>query len=134
MSDITINDLIQKANSVIKTENNSSITGSVGCALITDKGNIYTGFCIETESETSICAEQSAITQMLKMGESKIIKIVTTWKDEKGDFYIISPCGRCRQVIFDANKQNLNSDVILNINNTVKLSELLPHNNEYNKV
>ena len=85
MSDITNNDLIQKANSVIKTtDNKDSITGSVGCALITDKGNIYTGVCIETESKTSICAEQNAITEMIKAGENKINKIIATWKDEKG--------------------------------------------------
>ncbi len=135
MSDITNIDLIQKANSVIKTvDNKNSITGSVGCALITDKGNIYTGICIETESKTNICAEQNAIAEMIKAEESKINKIVATWKDEKGDFYVVSPCGKCRQAMYDANKENLNSYIILNETNTVKLSELLPYNNEYNKV
>ena len=134
MIDITNDSLIQKAKSVIKADNKSSITGTVGCVLITEKGNIYTGVCIKNESEPHICAEQNAISEMKKTGESKINKIVATWKDDKGDYYIVSPCGRCRQAIYDVNKENLNSDVILDVNTMVKLSELLPHNSEYNKI
>ena len=135
MSQISNEDLIQKSNSqIIKGGNNDSITGSVGCALLTEKGNIYTGVCVEMQPEAHICAEQNAISEMKKAGESKINKIVATWKDEKGDFYVVSPCGRCRQAMYDVNSDNLNSDIILNKDSVVKLRALLPHNNEYNKI
>jgi len=53
-------------------------------------------------------------------------KIVAVWKDENEDIYILAPCGRCREFMYQINKQNLNTDVILEKNEVVKLNELLP--------
>ena len=35
--------------------------GSVGAAVLTDKGNIYTGICIDTACGMGMCAERNAI-------------------------------------------------------------------------
>jgi len=48
----------------------------VGCALITDKDNVYLGVCIDTGSGTGFCAEHSAIAAMVTAGEFKIKKLV----------------------------------------------------------
>ena len=47
--------------------------GGVGAAILTDKGNIYKGVCIDTASTLGMCAERNAIANMLTNGESKIV-------------------------------------------------------------
>jgi hypothetical protein len=55
-------ELIEKAASLIKTKKIGSFTvGDVGCALITDRGNVYTGVCVDTSSGMGFCAEHTAI-------------------------------------------------------------------------
>ena len=50
--------------------------GSVGAAVLTEKGNIYTGICIDTACGMGMCAERNAIANMLTNGECKITKVV----------------------------------------------------------
>ena len=50
--------------------------GHVGCALLTHKGNIYTGISTDFNCALGNCAEYSAISEMLKNNESEIEKIV----------------------------------------------------------
>jgi len=56
--------------------------GHVGCALITDIGNIYVGVCVESVCGLGSCAEHTAIASMLTQREHKIKKIVAV--DNKG--------------------------------------------------
>ena len=97
--------------------------GDVGCALVTIKGNIYLGVCIDTGSGMGFCAEQSAIAAMVTNGEYVIKRIVAVIKNG----VIIPPCGRCREFMSQIHDKNLNADVITNKNKIVKLKELLPY-------
>lgn len=135
MDGITNDELIDKAASVINDRkiDDFNHVGQVGAALVTDKGNIYTGVCIDAGSGMGFCAEASAIAAMVTAGETRITKIVATW--EEGDvLYVVAPCGRCRQFISFFDEDNINADIILGKDKVVKLSELLPHYNEYSKV
>jgi len=124
--------LIKLAVSVIKSRKlGSYLAGDVGCALISGKGKIYTGVCIDTASGMGFCAEHNAIGNMITAGESKIKKIIGVWKDKKGKIYILHPCGRCREFIRQVNKQNMEAEVIIGKNRTVKLKELLPYNDDF---
>jgi cytidine deaminase len=96
---------------------------SVASALLTDKGNVYTGVCIDTACSMGFCAEHSAIAQMVANEESKIIKIVAMGKGET----IYPPCGRCREFIYQINNENLEADILVGENTVVKLKDLLPH-------
>ena len=51
MTQITNDELIRKARSVIKSRKikHGCIVGDVGCALITDKDNVYRGVCVWKE-------------------------------------------------------------------------------------
>jgi len=122
-------ELIEKAASVVHRKKDGDFkSGSVGCALLTDKDNIYTGVCIDTSSSMGFCAEHNAIGSMITAKEYKIKKIVAVWKDKKtGNAYIFSPCGRCREFMYQTNKENLDAEVILEDNKSVKLKELLPY-------
>ena len=57
--------------------------GGVSAAVLSAKGNIYTGVCIDTACSLGICAERNAIANMITNGESQIIKIVAVMPDGK---------------------------------------------------
>ena len=98
---------------------------SVASALLTEKGNVYVGVCIDTPSGMGFCAEHSAIAQMITNEESRIVKIVAVGKEGK----ILSPCGRCREFIYQINNENLDAEILVDNNKVVKLYELLPYRN-----
>lgn len=134
MVSISNEDLIEKAVSVINSKNiNDHIIGNVGAALVSIEGNLYFGVCIDTSSSMGFCAEASAVAAMVTAGELKIKKIVAVWK-KGNDVYILPLCGRCREFIAFLDKENINTDVIIEKEKVVKLSELLPHYREYNKL
>lgn len=127
MKQITNEELIKKAAAVIKpTKVGDYLVGDVGCALVTNKGNIYLGVCIDACCGIGFCAEHAAIASMVTAGEFKIKKIVAVWKDGKGFPHVLPPCGRCREFIRQIHKDNLQIEVILS-DKTVKLAELLPY-------
>jgi cytidine deaminase len=99
-----------------------SIAGSVSAALLSKSGEIYTGICIDLPSGIGFCAEHSAIAEMLKDRETEIEMIVAV-----GERGIIPPCGRCREMMYQINKENLNTEVIVEYNRIVLLKELLPY-------
>jgi cytidine deaminase len=101
--------------------------GDVASTLITDKGNQYSGVCIDTGSGTGFCAEHSAIAAMVTAGEYKIERIVAVWRDDKGVTHVLPPCGRCREFVRQIDEDNLEAEVILGRNKVVKLKELLPY-------
>jgi cytidine deaminase len=134
MPEITNEELIEKAKSVVHPKKvGSYMIGDVGSALVTDKGNIYLGVCIDTGSSMGFCAEHSAIAAMVTAREYRIKKIVAVWKREQ-DAYILSPCGRCREFIRQIHEDNIETEVILDINKVVKLSELLPYHDWFHKM
>ncbi len=101
--------LIDKAATVIRARRNGDyLVGDVGCALLTDKGNLYQGVCIDTQSGMGFCAEHNAIGAMITAGETRIAKIVAVWKGEDGKGeHVLSPCGRCREFIYQTDKRNM---------------------------
>jgi cytidine deaminase len=134
MSEITNEELIAKARSVVNPrEQGGYMMGDVGCALVTDKGNIYLGVCIDVGSSMGFCAEHSAVAAMVTAGEYRIQKIVAVWQDDKGT-YILSPCGRCREFIRQIHEDNLETEVILDRDRAVKLVELLPYHDWFHKI
>lgn len=98
--------------------------GDVGCALIAENGEIFTGTCIG--GYIGICAEQGAASAMISKTGPKIKKLVAVWKDEKGELYAIPPCGRCREFLRLLSQDNLEAEIILGKDHIVKLKELLP--------
>ncbi len=99
-----------------------SCAGSVAAALVTDRGNVYLGVCIDTPCSMGFCAEHAAIAAMVTAGESRIDKIVAVC-DGAG---IVAPCGRCREFMYQIHHGNLETQIQLN-NKVATLRELLPH-------
>jgi cytidine deaminase len=119
-------ELIRKATTYLNPRELSlgNAAGDVACALLSSSGNLFYGVCIDIGSGIGFCAEHSAIAAMITAGESQIAKIVAVW----GEGTVLPPCGRCREFIYEINKDNLElTDVVLGENWTVKLKDLLPH-------
>lgn len=75
--------------------------GGVAAAILTDKGNIYTGVCIDTASSLGMCAERNAIASMITHGESRITKLVAIMPNGK----VGTPCGACRELMMQLDKK-----------------------------
>ncbi|MCX6824088.1 MAG: cytidine deaminase [candidate division SR1 bacterium] len=117
--------LIEIAKNATKkcTKVGSGATGLVGCALITDKGNIFEGVCLAFDCQLGFCAEHSAIAAMITHGDAKIMKIVATMQDGTP----IPPCGRCRELLFQVHKDNIDTEIIIGKDKKMTLQELLPN-------
>ncbi|MBD3155391.1 MAG: cytidine deaminase [Candidatus Aenigmarchaeota archaeon] len=122
--EISNEELIKKAAEVAKLKKVSEDVriGDVGCALVTDNGNIHLGVSIHACCGIGFCGEHSAIASMVTNKEYKIKKIVAT----TGDGTILPPCGRCREMIYEINEENLDTEIIVEKDKTVRLKELLP--------
>lgn len=116
--------LIQKAKEIAKLHESPFEVkiGEVGCALISEKGNLYLGVSIHACCGIGFCAEHGAIASMVLNQEYKIKKIVAVC----GDGTILSPCGRCREFIYEIDEKNYDTEIILDNNRVAKLRDLLP--------
>ena len=117
-------------NEACKVQNSRVISpfiegGQVAAAILTKKGNIYTGVCLDTASTLGICAERNAIFNMLTNGESKIEKIVCVMSNGN----VGTPCGACRELIMQLDKDSKNIQILVNKDEykTITMNELMPN-------
>ena len=117
-------------NEACKVQNSRVISpfiegGQVAAAILTKKGNIYTGICLDTASTLGICAERNAIFNMLTNGESKIEKIVCVMSNGN----VGTPCGACRELIMQLDKDSKNIQILVNKDEykTITMNELMPN-------
>ncbi|MCO4781741.1 MAG: cytidine deaminase [Candidatus Cloacimonetes bacterium] len=126
-------DLIAKAASYVNsTKTEGGLLGDVACALISKSGVIYVGVCASVGSNT-FCAETNAIGSMISEAEFEIKKIVAVWKNEKDEVFVISPCGNCRQLMYEVHPNNLQTIVLLDRDKEISLKDLLPHYSSWKK-
>ena len=100
----------------------SLTAGAVGAALLTDAGNMYTGINLDLACGIGFCAEHSAVAEMLKQRETVVRRIVAVDRDR-----IVAPCGRCRELLVQLDRRNLECAVILPDGVTATLRELMPN-------
>ncbi len=98
--------------------------GGVAAAILTKKGNVYVGVCIDTASTLGMCAERNAIANMITNGESQIDKVVAVMPDGK----VGSPCGACREYMMQLDRESGEIEILLDLETKkiVKLKELIP--------
>ena len=88
--------LIEMAEEAMKNAYAPYSSFSVGAAVLTDDGSVYTGCNIENSSYgATICAERTAIVKAVSEGKRKFEKIAIV--SSSGD--LTYPCGMCRQVM-----------------------------------
>jgi cytidine deaminase len=99
----------------------------VASALRTKKKHIFTG--IHTNANVGfadVCGEVAAICHALAHGEGEYEAIVAIWGDGKGKYELLSPCGRCRELISDFSEKTYVIVGSLDEPYKVKISDLLP--------
>ena len=99
--------------------------GTVACALITSNNLIFKGVCIDTSSGMGFCAEHTAISQMITQREYQIQKIVALKQDNNGLTSILPACGRCRELMYQINNSNIETQIIIGENKIVQLKDIL---------
>lgn len=117
--------LYDAARSVVnpKKISNQIWSGGVGAAVITKKGNIYTGVCIDTDCSLGMCAERNALSTMITNGEFEIEMVAAV--DKKGN--VLPPCGACREFMMQL-KNSSDIKVLVDHKGTVvKLKDLMPY-------
>ena len=97
--------------------------GDVGAAVLTSKGNIYIGVCIDTDCPLDICAERNALSTMITNGEYEVVKICAVYKDGG----VMPPCGACREFMMAMGENAKNIEVLINNDGkTMPLKDLMP--------
>ena len=99
--------------------------GEVSAAILSGSGQVYTGVCVDTCSTLGICAERSAIFQMLTRGEQEIRKVLAILPDGKCG----APCGACRELMVQLMPESYGKIEIMmdyETEKTVTLGELTP--------
>ena len=100
---------------------------TVAAALRTRDKKIFTG--IHTNANVGfadICGEVAAICHALAHGHREYDSIVAVKTDGQGDYKILPPCGRCREVINDFSGDTWVIVGTIQDPMKVKVSDLLP--------
>lgn len=99
----------------------------VAAALRTIDKKILTGIHIEANvGFADVCGEVAAICTAISHGHRDFEAIVPIWGDGKGTYKLLSPCGRCREIISDFNEDTWVIVGSLQHPYKVKISDLLP--------
>ena len=97
--------------------------GGVEAAILSERGAVYTGVCIDTGGSMGFCAEHAAAAAMVTAGESRVLKMVAVaW-----DGSVLPPCGRCRDFISQLHPDNAQAEVLVKKDLVVTLRDLLPY-------
>ncbi len=104
---------------------------NVVCALESENGEIYTGFCIESCSGVmDLCAERVAALNMYLSSGQTVIKRIIAFRDKapygKGSGM---PCGACREFLMQLSDKNKDTEILVDYETreTVTLRELMPN-------
>ena len=117
-------ELIVKAKSLVNERKVSGgVVGTVGSALLTNDGKIFTGVCLHLACGIGFCAEHSAISNMISHSDETQIKTIVAHNGND----VVHPCGRCRELmeLIDIRNRD-NTEIIVTKDDKVKLKELLP--------
>jgi cytidine deaminase len=99
----------------------------VAAALRTTDKTVFTGIHIEANvGFADVCGEVAAICTAISHGHRNFEAIVAIWGDGKGTYKLLSPCGRCRELISDFSKDTWVIVGSLEQPYKVKVSDLLP--------
>lgn len=94
------NTLLERARAAVQKAYAPYSKFHVGAAILTEAGNVYSGCNVENASYgLTNCAERTAIfSAVAAEGPGMKLKAIAIWSDPEGP---CSPCGACRQVIYE---------------------------------
>lgn len=69
--------------------------GGVAAAVEAGSGRVYVGVCVDAACSLGVCAERTAIFNMITCGESVLRRVVAVDWDGRA----LPPCGACRELM-----------------------------------
>ena len=96
MQDEQVNKLVAAARDVVNKYGDGK-NHTMGAAVVGKNGEVFTAVNFY-HFTGGPCAEVAALSRAISEGEKDLTTIVVVGDQNRG---ILSPCGRCRQVIFD---------------------------------
>ena len=103
----------------------------VVCALESENGEIYTGFCIESCCGVmDLCAERVAGLNMYVNSGQTVVRHLIAFRDKAPDGGGSGmPCGACREFFMQLSKRNRDMEIMVNFETreTVRLGDLMPN-------
>lgn len=123
MNQKTIEALLARAKEARENSYSPYSHFSVGAALLTESGKIFTGCNVENASYgAAICAERSAFSAAVSAGERDFLAICIVGGEKE-----TTPCGICRQVLSEFSPGMAVICAGKNGYSVYSLRELLPH-------
>jgi cytidine deaminase len=112
--------LLEEAVSVMRRAYAPYSDYQVGAAGLADDSRLVVGCNVENASYgVGLCAECGLVSQLHATGGGRLTHVVCV--NRNGD--VIMPCGRCRQVLFEAGGPEL---LLLTVSGVRPMSEVLP--------
>ncbi len=103
----------------------------VVCALESENGEIFTGFCIESCCGVmDLCAERVAGLNMYVNSGQTVARHLIAFRDKAPDGGGSGmPCGACREFFMQLSKRNRDMEIMVNFDTreTVRLGDLMPN-------
>lgn len=103
----------------------------VVCALESENGEIFTGFCVESCSRVlDLCAERVAALNMYVSSGQTVVRRLIAFRDQPpygGGSGM--PCGACREFFMQLNLKNKDMEIMADYGKreTVTLEQLIPN-------
>ena len=95
--------------------------GTVGAALLTAAGDLFTGVNLDLACGIGFCGEHAAAAEMLKTGQTRVAAVAAF-----GRRGVLPPCGRCRELLIQLDPANAATAVLLAPGEAAPLGDLLP--------
>lgn len=126
-------ELYQKASALYHPQDVSPFVYAhhVVCALESESGEIFTGFCIESCSGVlDLCAERVAALNMYASSGQTVVRRLIAFRDRPpygGGSGM--PCGACREFFMQLSEKNKDMEIMVNFDTheTVRLHKLMPN-------
>ena len=103
--------------------NRSAKSSDAVCVIQAKNGKLYSGISLIVSANVGFCAEQAAIAEMIKDGETVIKRALVIDKFN----HVFPPCGKCRELISALNSENKYAEFYVSPTSLVTLRELLPY-------
>jgi cytidine deaminase len=98
MTAINWDDLLVEARRIMKTAYAPYSKYPVGAAALTSDGRIVSGCNVENASYgLTLCAECGLVSNLIATGGGRLVAFACV----DGDGNSLTPCGRCRQLLFE---------------------------------
>ena len=124
-----INELIANAKVAREYSHSPYSKYSVGAALLTASGKVYTGCNIENHGLMSICSERTAFLKAISEGEKDFVSIAVVAGPTGTEAGGATPCGYCRQFMSEFINKDFKVYTLAKEGNVVEytMEDLLPH-------